>query len=518
MSDIVQRARSVLFVLLAISVPLSADTRSVSVRNSLLLLIDTSGSMDSEIGNGNPEIKIEAAKDAAIAAVDRALASGATEVAVMAFEGGCADPISQYLAFTTDANQLTRFIHGLQTGGGTPMAEAVLVANRFMQDNGTPGTHSQMIVLLADGDNDCGDVTQAMDQLRAAGIVFRHETVGFGIEPTSDAARDLRHVANASGGEYHHATTATQLADVFMEFVDTFTVIDMLGMFGGNASGTIPGGQTTSANPSANAGPGAQAGTTADDDKGSFTSMIGMFKTPDADGDATDADDDTVGALAIDGNQGTAWGWAVGEATEADAQRAAVDECGQGCTSVLTFRDGCAAYAADQEPGSSAYGWASEDATHLEVTKAALDECASQGGKDCLVRVWACSDGRGGGAAGRGQEPSIAGDMADASSNDTPFGALAVDPAEGTVWGLASGYGTHAEAKSVALEECGAGCEIVLTFEDGCMAYTADHAAGSTIIGWAFGYDTRAEAEQDALDECAQRGGTNCKVLAWDCS
>ena len=246
--------------------------------------------------------------------------------------------------------------------------------------------------------------------------------------------------------------------------------------------------------------------------------MIGTFKTPDADDDATDADDDTVGALAIDGNQGTAWGWAVGEATEADAQRAAVDECGQGCTSVLTFRDGCAAYAADQEPGSSAYGWASEDATHLEVTKAALDECASQGGKDCLVRVWACSDGRGGGAAGRGHEPSIAGDMADASSNDTPFGALAVDPAEGTVWGLASGYGTHAEAKSVALEECGAGCEIVLTFEDGCMAYAVDQAAGSTIIGWTSGYDTRAETEQAALDECEKRGGTNCKVLAWDCS
>ena len=85
-------------------------------------------------------------------------------------------------------------------------------------------------------------------------------------------------------------------------------------------------------------------------------------------------------------------------------------------------------------------------------------------------------------AAGRNR--LLPGVMADASSNDTPFGALAVDPAEGTVWGLAAGYGTDAEAKSVALEECGAGCEIVLTFEDGCMAYTADHAPGSTIIGW----------------------------------
>ena len=34
-----------------------------------------------------------------------------------------------------------------------------------------------------------------------------------------------------SGGVYHHAQNATQLADVFMEFVDTLTVIDMLGQF-----------------------------------------------------------------------------------------------------------------------------------------------------------------------------------------------------------------------------------------------------------------------------------------------
>ena len=126
---------------------------------ALLLLIDTSGSMDDTIGSGSAEIKIEAAKDAAIAAVDRALASGATEVAVLGFSGGCSSPISERLDFTTDSNELTRFIRGLQAVGGTPMADALVVANQFMQSSGTPGTDSQMIVLLADGDNDCGDVT-----------------------------------------------------------------------------------------------------------------------------------------------------------------------------------------------------------------------------------------------------------------------------------------------------------------------------------------------------------------------
>ena len=395
-----QRARATLFLLFAIALPVSADSRQ-PVRSSLLLLIDTSGSMSSEIGNGNPEIKIEAAKEAALGAANRALANNVTEVAVIGFSGDCSNPISEHLDFTTNANQLARFIRGLEPRGGTPMAEALLVANRVMEHRGTPGTHSQMIVLLADGDNDCGDVVQAMDQLRAAGIAFRHETVGFGIEPTSAAARDLRHVANASGGQYHHATTATQLADVFMEFVDTITVIDMLGMFGsGNASRNSPRGLTTTANSSSSVGPSVHAGTSVDDDQGSFTSMIGMFKVEDP--------KETAGALAIDSAQGEAWGWAAGHATVAQAEREALAECGEECRIVVRFEEGCAAYAADQDPGSTVFGWASELDSGVEATEAALDDCAKRGGADCLVRVWACGNGTGDGAAGRASAGGLA--------------------------------------------------------------------------------------------------------------
>ena len=510
-------ARLALLVLLVVALPFGAGARA-TIRNSLLLLIDTSGSMDGEIGSGNPEIKIEAAKDAAIAAVERALASGATEVAVLGFSGNCSNPISERLDFTTDGNQLTRFVRGLQTSGGTPMADALVVANRFMQSGGTAGTHSHMIVLLADGDNDCGDVAQAMEQLRVAGIVFRHETVGFGIEPTSDAARDLRHVANASGGEYHHAASATQLADVFMEFVDTFTVIDMLGMFGGTATANTPGAQVGPPDSSAGAGPGAQAGASADADTGGFTSMIGAFQAANA------GDDSTFGALAVDTDQGTAWAWAAGRSDEAEARRAALDDCGQGCRIVGTVQDGCAAYAADQARGSSVWSWASAHDSETDATRVALDECARRGGTDCIVRVWACSDGFGGGAAGRGQDVLGSDDTADTADTDGTggadilFGAFAGHPDQVTVWGLAAEYDTRAEAERVALEECGDDCEVLFTFKDGCIAYATDEAAGSTIMGWSSGYDTRADAEEVALDECAEGGGTKCMIRVWDCS
>ena len=117
------------------------------------------------------------------------------------------------------------------------MADALLFANRYLERNGDSAATDRMIMLLADGQNDCGDVAQAMASLQASGIIFRHETVGFGITPNSRAAQDLRQVATQTGGTYHHAADARQLADVFMEFVDTLTVIDMLGMFGRGSQG-----------------------------------------------------------------------------------------------------------------------------------------------------------------------------------------------------------------------------------------------------------------------------------------
>ena len=188
--------------------------------------------MGDPIGSGNPTIKIEAAKAAATAAVQRAVKKGEVEVAILAFEGGCDKPVSRQIDFTTNGVALTRFIDDLEPRGGTPMAEAVIVANRYMKHQGKSATaRDQMIVLLADGQNDCGDVNDALATLKASGVIFRHETVGFGIEPNSAAARDLQNIATASGGTYHHAADATQLGDVFMEFVATLTVIDLLGTF-----------------------------------------------------------------------------------------------------------------------------------------------------------------------------------------------------------------------------------------------------------------------------------------------
>ena len=240
-------------------------------RSSLLLLIDVSGSMRDEIGGGNSTVKITAAKEAATAAVRRAARRGKVEIAVLAFEGDCANPVPRFLDFTNDFSALDRFISSLQPGGGTPMAPALLFANRFMKDKGAASARDHMVVLLADGQNDCGSVTDALAELSTTGIIFRHETVGFGIEPNSAAANDLRSIATESGGEFHHAADAAQLGDLFMKFVDTFTVIDMLGMFGG-------GGHAANQTPSPTVGT-QTAQEASPSGQGQVTDLLGQFRS-----------------------------------------------------------------------------------------------------------------------------------------------------------------------------------------------------------------------------------------------
>ena len=246
--------------------------------SSLLLLIDTSGSMGDPVGNGNSQIRIDAAKQAAIAAVERAARNGAVEIAVLAFEGECADPVPRQTGFTSDFEALQRFIEGLQPGGGTPMAEAMRVANLFMQGEASANTRDRMIVLLADGENDCGSIDDALSEMQAAGVIFRHETVGFGIDPNSSAESDLQAIAAATSGTYHRAANAAELGELLVQFIDTFSLIDMLGMFGGGgASQAAADASGDSADVSAPTASVPQAASS-QGDEGQVASMLGQFQ------------------------------------------------------------------------------------------------------------------------------------------------------------------------------------------------------------------------------------------------
>jgi len=95
-------------------------------------------------------------------------------------------------------------------------------------------------------------------------------------------------------------------------------------------------------------------------------------------------------------------------------------------------------------------------------------------------------------------------------------GALAIDSNQGEQYGFAFQYPDVGEAQTRALNECGAGCQVVLQFADECAAYAADQANGSSVYGWATA-PSAVGAQSGAISECAARGGNSCIVRTWGC-
>ena len=93
-----------------------------------------------------------------------------------------------------------------------------------------------------------------------------------------------------------------------------------------------------------------------------------------------------AGALAI-GTCG-AYGFAYDYAKEAAANRAALGKCAGGCKVVLVKR-ACGAIAIDGKNVCGPHGYAVAGRLG-EAQNSALRQCYQYGGKDCVIRAWAC--------------------------------------------------------------------------------------------------------------------------------
>lgn len=100
---------------------------------------------------------------------------------------------------------------------------------------------------------------------------------------------------------------------------------------------------------------------------------------------------DAAGALAV-GNCG-AYGYAIDFADAVKAAGAARQRChGKGCKVVVTMRRSCAAFAIDVANACGPHGYAgAKSLAHAQ--NVALQHCYKFGGKDCVIRAFAC-DGK----------------------------------------------------------------------------------------------------------------------------
>ena len=94
-----------------------------------------------------------------------------------------------------------------------------------------------------------------------------------------------------------------------------------------------------------------------------------------------------AGAFAI-GKCG-AYGQAYDYAAEADARAAARKQCKGDCATTVTMKRACAAFAVDMANPCGAHGYAVMP--HISGTlNAATKKCYEFGGKECVIRAWAC--------------------------------------------------------------------------------------------------------------------------------
>ena len=97
-----------------------------------------------------------------------------------------------------------------------------------------------------------------------------------------------------------------------------------------------------------------------------------------------------AGALAV-GVCG-AYGYGFDYSKIADARVAALGKCSGGrCKVVGVIRKGCAAMAVDAKNPCGSYGWALN--SHLgKAENISMQRCAQFGGRECVVRAWACDE------------------------------------------------------------------------------------------------------------------------------
>lgn len=95
-----------------------------------------------------------------------------------------------------------------------------------------------------------------------------------------------------------------------------------------------------------------------------------------------------AGAMAV--GACAAYGYTFDFADPNRAQSTALSKCkGAECRLVLTLRRSCAAFAIDGHNSCGPHGYASARVL-ARAQNVALEHCYKYGGKDCVIRAWAC--------------------------------------------------------------------------------------------------------------------------------
>lgn len=184
----------------------SFEKKSFS-ESSVLFLLDVSGSMAGD--------KIESLKAATISVCQTSIDNNA-EVAILLFDGNCAEPISKIHPFTKDMGSLTDFINAIYAYGMTPMNEAYYNACFYMKSYSNPTAKNKVITLMTDGDsNGCYDLDEVLKLVKSKRLVYKTQTIAYDVNEYSKAGQDLKKISAFSNGKFYAAQGTDELGSTF---------------------------------------------------------------------------------------------------------------------------------------------------------------------------------------------------------------------------------------------------------------------------------------------------------------
>jgi Mg-chelatase subunit ChlD/lysophospholipase L1-like esterase len=162
------------------------------------LVMDVSGSMN----DGAKEKKINAAKRAAYRLLDEY--PRGQQITLQAFPwNDCNAGPDPRNPSPLDRGELSASVRALVAGGGTPTSAALRMTMRsFEAYADATGVTGGTVILLSDGEANCGsdDICTVGRQIHDAGLSLVVNPVGFDI--SEEGARQLRCLADATGGTY----------------------------------------------------------------------------------------------------------------------------------------------------------------------------------------------------------------------------------------------------------------------------------------------------------------------------
>jgi Ca-activated chloride channel family protein len=185
---------------------------------NLVVLLDTSGSMRGKLAGKS---KMEWAKQAVTELAGKLPKdNGSLELRLYGHKGSskkedkdvsCSSTEKVYGPEKPDPNRLKARIGNVKPAGYTPLALAIDSAGRELPQGGSGVLENQLLV-ISDGYENCGG-----DPVRAAKEIHKNKAISgihvIGLDVEKDSERDLRQVADVTGGDYQQVEKPEDLKE-----------------------------------------------------------------------------------------------------------------------------------------------------------------------------------------------------------------------------------------------------------------------------------------------------------------